>query len=308
MKKKSLYLVALSSFLTILIFGITLHGSNKTGGYEVDWVKLNPKFEGATFVRNTDTCVQCHEESGAKYHETTHGRIFAINPRSALEMGNCESCHGPRSKHIDEPDESLTFSTDQYTEVCMQCHSGEKRMFWQTSLHKTANVGCTSCHSVMEKRSESALLTKSNQLNVCSTCHKDVGNKMNRNSHHPVKEGKIDCSSCHNVHGSPGRGMLTKGGVNETCYSCHQDKRGPFIWEHAPAREDCTTCHVPHGSNNKYLLVTQSATLCVSCHQYGGHINQYRYNRVSTPYGNGCVNCHVTVHGSNHPSGAKFNR
>jgi hypothetical protein len=48
--------------------------------------------------------------------------------------------------------------------------------------------------------------------------------------------------------------------------------------------------------------------LCINCHQYGGHINQYRYNRVSTPYGNGCANCHMTMHGSNHPSGAKFNR
>ncbi|MDP3180211.1 MAG: cytochrome c3 family protein, partial [Bacteroidota bacterium] len=159
-----------------------------------------------------------------------------------------------------------------------------------------------------EKRSQTAMLSKPNQLELCASCHKDVAAKMNRNSSHPVKEGKVDCSSCHNAHGAPGNGMLTKGNVNETCYSCHQEKRGPFHWEHAPARENCGTCHDPHGTNNKSMLVTQSATLCVSCHQYGGHVNEYRYNRVSTPYGNGCVNCHMSVHGSNHPSGTKLTR
>ena len=42
---------------------------------------------------------------------------------------------------------------------------------------------------------------------------------------------------------------LKAASVNEQCYTCHTEKRGPFLWEHAPVRESCLNCHTPHGSN-----------------------------------------------------------
>jgi DmsE family decaheme c-type cytochrome len=303
---KYLVLILFIASLSFLIENPVAEQINYKG--EVNWVKLNPAFKGAKFVMDTETCATCHEPVMGAYEKTVHDRVFKNDPHGKLESSNCESCHGPRSIHIDEPDKRFAFSEEQYSVVCQQCHQDGNRMYWHNSMHKTADVGCISCHTVMEKKSNTALLSKANQFELCSDCHSDVRAKMMRSSHHPVQEGRIDCSSCHNVHGTPGEKMLVKGTVNETCNSCHQEKRGPFIWEHAPVREDCLTCHEPHGSNNRNLLVTQNATLCVTCHQYGGHVNEYRYNRVSTPYGNGCVNCHVAVHGSNHPSGAKFNR
>ncbi|PKL85175.1 MAG: hypothetical protein CVV22_09095 [Ignavibacteriae bacterium HGW-Ignavibacteriae-1] len=298
----------------LLLLGITvlISTSNKskfgTSAKEVNWVELNSGFKEATFVKDKNVCLSCHEESANKYKHTSHSRAFEFSKEGTLESKDCESCHGPRSKHIEDPDGSLTFTEEQYSKVCMQCHQDNSRMYWSGSIHKSSDVNCVTCHSVMEQKSDEFLLSKNSQTEVCSECHTDVKAKMNKTSHHPVKEGLMDCSSCHNAHGAPGTGMLVKGTINETCYTCHQDKRGPFTWEHAPVREDCSNCHEPHGSNNRNLLTTQNASLCVSCHQYGGHINQYRYNRVSTPYGNGCVNCHMTVHGSNHPSGAKFTR
>jgi DmsE family decaheme c-type cytochrome len=272
------------------------------------WVKLKPAFNGAEFVMDKEACIACHEEVTATYEHTIHSRIFQNNPGNKLETADCESCHGPRSLHIEDPDNRFAFTEEQYTVVCQQCHQGGDRMYWHNSLHQASGVGCVSCHTVMEQRSSTALLSKSSEWAVCSSCHTDVTAKLMRTSRHPVREGKLDCSSCHNVHGTPWPGMLVKASTTETCNSCHQEKRGPFLWEHPPVREDCMTCHEPHGSNNRSLLITQNASLCVSCHQYGGHINQYRYNRVSTPYGNGCVNCHMSVHGSNHPSGAKLTR
>jgi predicted CXXCH cytochrome family protein len=47
---------------------------------------------------------------------------------------------------------------------------------------------------------------------------------------------------------------LLEATVNDTCYQCHAEKRGPFLWEHAPVREDCTNCHSPHGSTQPSLL------------------------------------------------------
>jgi predicted CXXCH cytochrome family protein len=45
-----------------------------------------------------------------------------------------------------------------------------------------------------------------------------------------------------------------------------REKRGPFLWEHAPVRESCLNCHSPHGSNHEKLLTTALPMLCQECH------------------------------------------
>ena len=66
--------------------------------------------------------------------------------------------------------------------------------------------------------------------------------------------------------------MIKADSVNELCYKCHTEKRGPFLFEHAPVREDCVSCHEPHGSNHKRLLVQKLPNLCWNCHLTGsGH-------------------------------------
>jgi DmsE family decaheme c-type cytochrome len=274
----------------------------------VNWTAINPAFAGATYVRDAEVCAGCHEDSMEPYSRTAHGRAFAHDPKGALAALNCEACHGPRSHHVDNPDASLALTERQYQLTCLQCHQDGGRMYWQSSPHKAADVSCTSCHTVMEKRSHRALLAKVDEKEVCYSCHVDVRGQMQKTFHHPVREGKMDCSSCHNVHGSVGRNLLIGATVNETCFACHQEKRGPFVWEHPVVRENCANCHDAHGSNNRDLLNTKGSFLCLQCHSYGGHINLPRYNRTSNSYGQGCVNCHVTQHGSNHPSGAKFTR
>ena len=84
------------------------------------------------------------------------------------------------------------------------------------------------------------------------------------------------CSDCHNPHGSAGPKLLAKNTVNETCYTCHAEKRGPFLWEHQPVNEDCTNCHTPHGSNITPLLKSRPPFLCDECHD-GPHNSQAPY-------------------------------
>jgi len=272
----------------------------------VDWVKVNPAFAGATFVKDDATCETCHADSMVKYAGTAHAHALAIKDNAP--NGACESCHGPRSKHVESPSAEFAVTDPKaQSSVCQQCHEGGSRFAWKAGPHQSADVSCTSCHVVMEKKSPTALLAKASMSETCETCHADIKGDLNKMSHHPIREGRLDCASCHNVHGS-NAGLLTKPTLNDTCVSCHSDKRGPFVWEHAPVREDCSTCHTPHGSNQRNLLTTKDPFLCLTCHSYGGHINLPRYNRTSNPYGSGCTNCHITTHGSNHPSGAKFTR
>ena len=273
----------------------------------VDWPALNPGFTGATFVKNAETCKSCHADAMHDYPKTAHALAFAARPPAPA--GDCESCHGPRSKHVENPTGELAIdpSSRAQSAICLQCHEGGPRFGWKAGPHDASGVSCTSCHTVMSKKSERALLKSAGQGETCYGCHAEIRTELNKMSHHPVREGRMDCAGCHNVHGSY-PALLTKPTQNDTCFTCHAEKRGPYVWEHAPVRESCANCHTPHGSNQRTLLTSKDPFLCLSCHNYGGHINLPRYNRTSNPYGNGCSNCHVTMHGSNHPSGAKLTR
>jgi DmsE family decaheme c-type cytochrome len=131
-----------------------------------------------------------------------------------------------------------------------------------------------------------------------------------RTSHMPQREGKVTCSDCHNPHGSTqGTEHMIRGtSINDNCYKCHAEKRGPFLWEHAPVREDCTNCHDAHGSTNEYMLKIQRPKLCAECHgfDHGTGLLNNQFQRYI--FNKGCGNCHVKIHGSNHPSGAFFER
>ena len=144
----------------------------------------------------------------------------------------------------------------------------------------------------------------------CYKCHQDVRSEMQKVSHHPVREGKMTCFSCHDPHGSITTKNLRAASVNELCYDCHTEKRGPFLWEHAPVTEDCTLCHNPHGSNHEALLKQRPPLLCQQCHSPGGHpalayTSETAQNTFQQRFmlAQSCTNCHSQVHGSNHPSG-----
>lgn len=299
--------VMIGTVLALTLFGgwaAAAKGTKKP----VDWGAVNPAFKGATFVKDPETCRTCHEDSMRTYEATMHAR--ALRRAAPAETGECESCHGPRSKHVENPTGELALGTrpaPQQSAVCLQCHDGGPRFGWKAGAHQAGDVSCSSCHVVMQPKGERALLAKASLPETCFTCHGEVRGETLKMSHHPIREGRLDCASCHNAHGST-PGLLVKNTLNETCVTCHAEKRGPFLWEHAPVRESCANCHTAHGSNQRNLLTSKDPFLCLSCHSYGGHINLPRYNRTSNPYGSGCVNCHITTHGSNHPSGAKQTR
>jgi len=300
-------LLAAALMLAVSVAWVAAAGKN-TPKKPVDWPALNPAFAGATFVNNPETCLTCHDAVSEAFAHTPHAKAFRQGEKPPA--GECESCHGPRSKHIENPTSELAHSrlgAKAQSAVCLQCHDSGARFGWKSGPHQHNDVSCSSCHYVMANRSPAALLVKPSTTETCYGCHNEVRAEAQKMSHHPVREGRMDCASCHNPHGST-QALLKKNTVNETCVTCHTEKRGPFVWEHAPVRESCANCHTPHGSNHRNLLTSKEPFLCLSCHSYGGHVNLPRYNRTSNPYGSGCVNCHTKTHGSNHPSGAKQTR
>ena len=204
-------------------------------------------------------------------------------------------------------------SADEKSAICQTCHNGRAQFFWSGSTHQTRNVACTDCHSVHSPKSEDAQLVATNMLEQCFSCHKNIRADLWKNSHHPIREGKISCSDCHNPHGTQTAKMVIGESVNELCYTCHTEKRGPFIWEHAPVRESCLNCHTPHGSNHIKLQKTSVPYLCQQCHSNTRHPGTI-YDNTKLPtadnpttgsnrvFNRACLDCHAAIHGSNHPS------
>ena len=151
----------------------------------------------------------------------------------------------------------------------------------RAASHDARNLSCATCHSVHTFKSEHAQLKTAREMDTCATCHRDKVAKIDRSGHMPLREGKMECSTCHNPHGSTNVKQLRKGdSVAEMCTSCHADKRGPFLWEHAPTRDGCTTCHDPHGSSNERMLVTKPPILCQRCHVATRHPEHHLRRRA----------------------------
>lgn len=283
--------------------------------------------------KGADTCLDCHDKESDTATFTTAG-IFKSkhaqrgNKHSPFGPGGlqCEACHGPGLLHSDKnskqklninslkPDSYL--SVPERNQPCLNCHQGQSRNAWHAGAHDRNDVACADCHRMHVERDP--VLSKATEPQVCSSCHKQQRLDFQKASTHPLRNGRMACSDCHSSHGSTAVAMLVKPTLNQTCTSCHAEKRGPLLWEHAPVAEDCSLCHSSHGSPRQALLTKSAPMLCQQCHSSAGHPAVARNGAAlpgGTAAGSGafvvagsCSNCHSQVHGSNHPAGAKLMR
>jgi DmsE family decaheme c-type cytochrome len=266
----------------------------------------------------SEACVVCHENYDRAVEATKHG--FKGNALAPASKQGCESCHGPGEAHASDPEKVKPVQFDQVAAdvangQCQTCHNRGEHALWDGSQHENRNIKCVDCHSVHSAEGPTLMRAKTQQL-TCARCHQTITNKQQRFNHMPVREGKMTCSSCHNVHGSVNVKLLRTGTtVDQSCTSCHTEKRGPFLWEHAPVVDSCTTCHDSHGSNNDRMLQAKLPFLCQRCHVTSRHpptvyegFTLQNSGNANKMYGKSCANCHQQVHGSNHPNGKFFLR
>ncbi|MGH9255554.1 MAG: DmsE family decaheme c-type cytochrome [Vicinamibacterales bacterium] len=264
----------------------------------------------------SDTCLACHDAMGATLARTPHGRMQ--DPRTPASAQGCETCHGPGRAHVESGDPTMirrftAMAPREASATCTNCHNRGPHAQWSGSTHDARNLSCVTCHSVHNPKSDPAQLKTETEIGTCMQCHRPQVFKVQRVAHMPVREGKMTCTSCHNPHGSTNVRLLKVGTwVNETCVTCHAEKRGPFLWEHAAGRESCISCHDPHGSSNDRMLIAKLPMLCQRCHIGTRHPSTIYDNAVRQTsnrlFGRACVNCHGNIHGSNHPAGSTFLR
>jgi DmsE family decaheme c-type cytochrome len=282
----------------------------------------------AAGAERSKVCVDCHDDL-PDMSRSAHA--VATDPRTP----DCVACHGPSTAHAErgrgKPDRAFGpksgLPAHESSAACLSCHDRDaKRSLWAGSQHHSAELACSSCHKVHVNHDK--VLAKATQAETCYACHKEQRAQMSRPWHHPVPEGKMTCSDCHNVHGSAGPKLALRDSTNDTCYSCHAEKRGPFVHAHQPVAEDCASCHNPHGSSVPAMLTARPPMLCQQCHTphvaggvgaVGGQPGVFApavpgqsgpavtaissgKNVVNMFQGRSCMNCHTQVHGSNNPS------
>ena len=275
-------------------------------------------------LRGDESCTACHDQNDSKpvlaIGKTKHGTV------ADARTPTCTSCHGESDKHVNDagtnpqrasPDvvfaarfNNKTSKEDQ-SRTCLGCHRKDaKRSHWEGSIHPSRDVSCSNCHTVHAARDR--VLTKITQPEVCFACHKEQRAQYQRPSRHPILEGKVSCSDCHNPPGTIGPKLMKRDSVVDACFQCHMEKCGPFVRPHEPVTEDCTNCHAPHGTTVENMLKARPPFLCNECHSPHGAAMPQLANQTPPPavigktginytQGRGCVNCHTEVHGSNNP-------
>ncbi len=256
-------------------------------------------------------CYRCH--AGMQQFERVASPHQIMGPNGFT----CETCHDPHG--------NIRQATR--TDLCLRCHNDAPTMAWHSSIHSLNGVACTDCHDPHPSTfvdqsvglshtdiSESKRLPMAvNEPQVCYKCHSQVYAKTSMPSHHPIKEGKIVCSDCHDAHGQS-QGNLKGATINEVCYRCHADKQGPFAYEHPPVTESCVICHEPHGTVTNNLLRQPTTFLCLRCHSghrvgptsgahtFGGLVDVGTNVGQQKAFFSDCTECHAQIHGSDLPS------
>lgn len=289
-------------FLTVLFLSSLLIGSTSFAATDAQQVEKELRLVSPLIAKKRVADLRTHIEL---MHLSPHA--VATDPRTPAGKAKegemfCFTCHGENFEHFFNVGTDVTAA--RVNETCLNCHSGGDRMHWSGGPHEMGSMACVDCHSMHSKNER--LLRTSTQLELCVSCHQERRSDFNRPYHHPVKEGQMTCTDCHNPHGTTTPTLLRGSDINETCFNCHAEHRGPFMWDHQPVQEACINCHNPHGSVNPAMLLARPAQLCQSCHITDTNHPANVMDGIDRPVmnaGKGCLNCHSQVHGTNHPGG-----
>lgn len=269
----------------------------------------------------SSACSECHESKVESFTNSAH---YAFNQVESLPLDKrgCEGCHGPGKFHIrDENPEVIAFkkmTPKESSAACLRCHSSTMKLNeWHRTEHGRGDVSCVSCHQIhpdsfnefnerstppLTIRNEkfavakgSSKLLKAEESVLCASCHRGEAAQFRLSSHHPLPEGKMICSDCHQTHPTK-KAASRREALKSQCASCHTEYAGPFAYEHDPVAgntgDGCAECHRPHGSQNPDLLKGFSRGICAQCHT----------DKATLHYpGRTCwtSGCHVSLHGSN---------
>src|ERR1700728_2577125 len=256
-----------------------------------------------------EVCKTCHDDIYNAWEKSPHWKT-TLDIKGGPSHQGCESCHGPGSAHVaggGDVTKIFVFkdhSTKDIDARCLTCHAGgTEHMNAINSVHSKNDVSCVSCHSPHHAETKEFLLVKA-QPQLCYSCHLAKRAEFDMPFHHRVNEGLIQCTDCHNPHGTVRPHQVrTSSTQDAVCFTCHTDKQGPFVFEHQPVKVDgCQSCHLVHGGPNPHMLKLSNVNLlCLQCHttsSFSGAPGAPSFHNQASLF-QSCVLCHSAIHGSN---------
>jgi len=231
-------------------------------------------------------CANCHEDQWNAIDLTAHGA------KNDANGSMCQACHGDTTAHLANPmvkpnsPFKLGVPASEQAAVCLTCHSGDRNLaFWTSGKHSQNEVACSNCHSIHGKKlaptiNKFVTTFLPNQAEICGACHQQIRAATFKPSHHPIIEGKIKCTDCHNPHGSVHLKLLNEEAPN-LCQDCHDGSRHPGTI---------------YGAAGGYLCAPGDTSPACA-----GKTGQFNSNVSTRLISRACVNCHNAIHGSNAP-------
>lgn len=250
-------------------------------------------------VATNRVCATCHAPASCTMPGSTHASIGTLG--TPLERG-CASCHEGGLAHAQSGGKKALVQSmrevpaAEQARLCLSCHrDSEKLQHVTQGAHLRHNVGCLECHAPVHGAVPGKVTMKAEEN--CKRCHADVQAQFALPNHHPVPEGRMQCTSCHDVHGDMAR-VRNLELTQDRCVQCHKSYQGPFVFAHQASRRDgCIACHLPHGTpNNRLLQQVNTQQNCLQCHGDFPAFHDQTRGAVFTD----CLRCHTQVHGSNH--------
>lgn len=290
---KRLRLVSQFVFLSFAVFFLAVEANSQDPGSAITSLQ----------------CGDCHDAEVAAILRGPHATI------ARRDVTFCAACHGDPAAHLESAsaddirggDELAKWSGEQQAAACARCHASDFPA-WRQAAHLNEGL-CWGCHASEATHGEGALIQpvqpvtaqqgRRRTFELCTSCHRDVALQSRMAYHHPVESGLVGCTSCHDIHG---RSVPTAMEVvsDQACLACHEEQKGPFLFEHAAMDEGCSNCHAPHGSPHRGQLRTAGSATCIGCHA------QSNFPGVGAAFhdfllsgGGRCWDCHSDVHGSN---------
>ena len=218
---------------------------------------------------------------------------------------HCENCHGPGSKHLDNPVKDNIYMATRHDpirsmEVCLQCHmrNVDKRLdtFPIEDLYNNVKDYPEGFEPGMSLTKFKKAMPYQPGINDAKFYGNGVGlkNRMQGNEYvqsSMYKHG-ITCMNCHDPHTIDNTAETPRG--DEFCMSCH--KFGSPLGPH----QSTLTAHTKHKPDS-------TGSSCIECHmpktgKHTGkspktvrtHVFRFIYPKESMEYGvnNACNNCH----------------
>lgn len=265
--------------------------------------------EEAAPPRVSGVCLDCHEGYDATLAKNPH-HLSADALDGADARVTCTDCHPGDSRHYEEDPEQFprtnpaTASVPETGHICSTCHmNSHQQNMMEDNVHAEYDVNCLGCHKIHGSKQTSLL--KTDQLELCESCHTQVQGEFAQPFRHPVNDHIVVCTDCHMTLDRTRTELSTNG--SNVCFQCHNEFQGPFPFEHQATLDysteegGCLNCHAPHGSAQPRMLKQPYEPphfqLCTQCHGVPPLHNQ------NSKHGNrwaglACNECHTDIHGS----------